>query len=261
LEEQSRPLKVLITGAYGLIGNRVYAHLAEQPAAYDSYGMVRRAQPSARTAALHSSQIPAEKLRLADLTDFSAVQRAVDAMDVVVHMAADPDGRAGWESVLNNNIVGSYHLFDASRLAGVKRVIYASTNQVVFGFRVDEPYHLLFAGRYDDPALDAFHPIDHTQPARPLNYYSCSKVFGEALAHMYMPTCMAYRASACGSAGSPTTTNCRTRMRGSCSAANATSSNWSSAASTRPAACASTHFLANPTTNTTWWISSMPRMC
>jgi nucleoside-diphosphate-sugar epimerase len=185
LEVQSRPLKVLITGAYGLIGNRVYAHLAEQPAAYDSYGMVRRAQPSARTAALHSSQIPAEKLRLADLTDFSAVQRAVDAMDVVVHMAADPDGRAGWESVLNNNIVGSYHLFDASRLAGVKRVIYASTNQVVFGFRVDEPYHSLFAGRYDDPALDAFHPIDHTQPARPLNYYACSKVFGEALAHMY----------------------------------------------------------------------------
>lgn len=28
-------------------------------------------------------------------------------------------------------------------------------------------------------------PITHTQPTRPLNFYACSKVFGEALAHMY----------------------------------------------------------------------------
>jgi len=183
--EQSGRLKVLITGAYGLIGNLVYARLAAQPAAYDTYGMVRRVQPSARTSAIHHYQIPAEKLRLADLSDFSAVQRAVEGMDVVVHMAADPDGRAGWGSILNNNIVGGYHLFEASRLAGVKRVIYASTNQVIFGYRADEPYHSLFAGRYDDPALDTLHPIDHTQPTRPLNHYACSKVFGEALAHMY----------------------------------------------------------------------------
>jgi len=188
LEEHSSPLKVLITGAYGLIGNLVYAHLAAQPATYDAYGMVRRAQPSARTTAAHSYQIPAEKLRLADLTNFSAVRRAVEGMDVVVHMAADPDGRAGWESVLNNNIVGSYHLFEASRLAGVKRVIYASTNQVVFGYRADEPYGSLFAGRYDYAALDLYRPIDHTQPTRPLNHYACSKVFGEALAHTYAYT-------------------------------------------------------------------------
>jgi nucleoside-diphosphate-sugar epimerase len=188
LPEQSSPLKVLITGAYGLIGNLVYARLAAQPAAYDTYGMVRRVQPSARITAIRHYQIPAERLRLADLTDFSAVRRAVEGMDVIVHMAADPDGRAGWESVLNNNIVGSYHLFEASRLAGVKRVIYASTNQVVFGFHADEPYRSLFAGRYDERALDALRPIDHTRPTRPLNYYACSKVFGEALAHMYAYT-------------------------------------------------------------------------
>jgi hypothetical protein len=33
--------------------------------------------------------------------------------------------------------------------------------------------------------LGQFQPIDHTQPTRPLNDYACSKVFGEALAHMY----------------------------------------------------------------------------
>ena len=49
-ERVDRP-RVLITGAYGLIGNLVYAHLAAQPAAYAVYGMVERcinAPPSLR---------------------------------------------------------------------------------------------------------------------------------------------------------------------------------------------------------------------
>jgi nucleoside-diphosphate-sugar epimerase len=103
-------------------------------------------------------------------------------------MAAAADGTSGWERVLNDNIVGVYHIFEASLLAGVKRVIYASTNQVVFGFRADEPYKSLFAGRFDDSALEQLRPIDHSQPTPPLNYYACSKVFGEALAHMYVHT-------------------------------------------------------------------------
>ena len=176
--------KVLITGAYGLIGNLVYADLDAQPDRYAAYGMVRRDEPSARVEPMELHTIPAERIRYADLTDFEAVRQAVAGMDTVVHMAADPDGQSGWESVLNNNIVGTYHLFEASRLAGVKRVIYASTNQVVFGYRADEPYRSLFAGQLAEHSA-TIPPIQHTQPTRPLNYYACSKVFGEALAHMY----------------------------------------------------------------------------
>ena len=188
VDEQSSKINVLITGAYGLIGNLVYARLAAQSESYDVYGMVRRRQPSARSTALKLHEIPAEKLRLADLSDFSAVQRAVAGMDVIVHMAAAADGTSGWDRVLNDNIIGVYHIFEASLLAGVKRVVYASTNQVVFGFRADEPYKSLFAGRFDDSDLERLRPIDHSQPTRPLNYYACSKVFGEALAHMYAHT-------------------------------------------------------------------------
>ena len=32
---------------------------------------------------------------------------------------------------------------------------------------------------------EAIQPIDYTRVPRPLNYYACSKVFGESLAHMY----------------------------------------------------------------------------
>jgi nucleoside-diphosphate-sugar epimerase len=185
MADQERKLKVLVTGAYGLIGNLVYARLAAQPDVYDVYGMVRRARASERAAMTSYLELPVEKLRLADLTDFAAVQRAVAEVDVVVHMAADPNGNAGWESVHNNNILGTYHLFEASRLAGVRRVIFASTNQVVFGYRVDEPYASLFAGHFDDLPAEAIRPIFQTQPTRPLNHYACSKVYGEALAHMY----------------------------------------------------------------------------
>jgi NAD+ dependent glucose-6-phosphate dehydrogenase len=174
MDENKTIKKVLITGAYGLIGNLVYARLSSLSELYDAYGMVRRVQPSSRAAVMNFMEPPLRKLRLADLTDPAAVQRAVDGMDVIVHMAADPDGRSGWESVLNNNIIGAHNIFEAARLEGVKRVVYASTNQVVFGYRE--------AGG----AMPENHPqINESQPTRPLNYYSCSKVFGEGLAHMY----------------------------------------------------------------------------
>jgi nucleoside-diphosphate-sugar epimerase len=188
MQQPSGKKRILITGAYGLIGNLVYAQLVAQSEFYDVYGMVRHTKHSTRAAEINFCEIPVEKLRLADLTDFDAVRRAVEGMNVVVHMAADPDGRSGWESVLNNNIVGTYHVFESSRQAGVKRIIFASTNQVVFGYRGDEPFKSLFAGRFDDVSAETLKPIDHTQPTRPLNYYACSKVFGEVLAHTYAYT-------------------------------------------------------------------------
>ena len=182
--KQPRQIKLLITGAHGLIGNLVYTQLVTKPQQYDVYGMARDQQPSHNVAGNFAS-VPSEKLRIADLTDFAAVQRAVEGIDVVVHLAADPSGEGGWQSVLANNIIGTQHLFEASHQADVQRVIFASTNQVVFGYHDEEPYSRLFAGRYDDVDVDTLQPIDETQPTRPLNYYACSKVFGEALAHMY----------------------------------------------------------------------------
>lgn len=180
--------RVLVTGAYGLIGNLVYARLAAQPEAYEVYGLVKDRARSARTVAIELQVVPDTRLRLADLTDFEAVRRAVERMDVVVHLAADPDGNSGWESVLQNNVVGTRNVFEACRQAGVKRVIFASTNQVVFGYRLDEPYRALMAGELEAVNLEAPRPIDHTQPVRPLNEYACSKIFGEALAHVYAHT-------------------------------------------------------------------------
>jgi nucleoside-diphosphate-sugar epimerase len=188
VQEQSNRLKVLVTGAYGLIGNLVYAHLAAQPERYCAYGMAPAADLSARISPMLAHHIPDSQLREADLIDFAAIQRTVEGMDVVVHLAADPNGRSGWDSVLHSNIIGTQHVFEASRMAGVKRVIFASTNQVVFGYLAEEPYAALRAERYDAIDLDTFRPIQPSQPTRPLNEYAVSKVCGEALAHLYAYT-------------------------------------------------------------------------
>ncbi len=185
MNEKSSPKKVLVTGAYGLIGNLVYDRLASRPDRYEVYGSSRRPYPSARAEKMAYREIAPERLRLADMADFEAVQRAVEGTDTVVHLAADPSGQGGWDSILHNNIRGAYHLFEACRLAGVRRILYASTNQVVFGYRDTEPYRSLLTARFDQLSADSIRPIDHTWPTRPLNAYACSKVFGESLAHMY----------------------------------------------------------------------------
>jgi nucleoside-diphosphate-sugar epimerase len=178
-------MKVLVTGAYGLIGNLVYAHFAAQPETYTVYGSARSFKASARTEGIDFNPISEEKLRLADMADFEAVKRAVEGMEVVVHMAGDPSGALGFENVLQSNVIGAYHLFEACRLAGVRRVVYASTNQVVFGYGAEEPYKSMLRGMVENLPAEGVPPILHTQPTRPMNFYACSKVWGEGLAHMY----------------------------------------------------------------------------
>jgi nucleoside-diphosphate-sugar epimerase len=181
------PQPVLVTGANGLIGNRLYAHLAAQPERYDVFGLDRSREPSARTRAIQVTQIPAARLRLADLSDYDALARGVSGIETIIHLAADPDGES-WESVLTNNLIGARNLFEAARQAGVKRVVFASTIQVVFGYGAEPAYAPLLAGRPDEVDPDRLRRIDHAQPTRPLNVYSCSKIFGEALAHVYAYT-------------------------------------------------------------------------
>ena len=110
MSSSATPKRVLVTGVHGLIGSQIYTRLAAQPERYEPYGLDRSPLPSPRIAALPFSPLPAERLRLADLGDFAAVAAAVAGMDTIIHLAADPNGRAGWESVLANNIIGAHNL-------------------------------------------------------------------------------------------------------------------------------------------------------
>ncbi|MBL4721249.1 MAG: NAD-dependent epimerase/dehydratase family protein, partial [Alphaproteobacteria bacterium] len=71
-----------------------------------------------------------------------------------------------WESILNANIIGARNLFEAARLEGVKRVVFASSNHAMGFYGRDEM-------------------IDHTAPLRPDGRYGLSKAFGESLGRLY----------------------------------------------------------------------------
>lgn len=148
------PRRVLITGARGRIGSVL------APGLRDGLDELRLSDLEAPER-LHDP----ETFVAADLTDARAVARAVEGVDAVVHLGAVPD-EAAFDVLAGPNLHGTYHVFEACRRAGVKRVVYASSNHAT--------------GMYPAGA-----PLDGTQVPRPDGLYGASKVFGEALGRMY----------------------------------------------------------------------------
>ena len=81
---------VLVTGVYGLIAGDIYNHLASQPDQYEVRGLARRRHPSVRVPEERRVVVPEDRFYLADLTDEEGLKRAMEGVDVVVQMAADP---------------------------------------------------------------------------------------------------------------------------------------------------------------------------
>jgi hypothetical protein len=109
---------------------------------------------------------PAEERVTASVTDLDAMTAACAGVDAVIHLAAIAD-EAAWERIAAVNIEGTYGAFEAARRAGVRRVIYASSNHAVG-----------FAARSTFPVPDYAFPAPDT-------YYGVAKVTGEALAALY----------------------------------------------------------------------------
>jgi len=121
---------------------------------------------------------------VANIADMEAIKPAFAGQQTVVHLAADPRADAPWESIHKNDIVGTYNVMEASREAGVQRVVFASSNHVVGYYPMkDEPYLSYFEGRDDDLPRDA--PMITGGMHRPDGYYAVAKAFGESLGSYY----------------------------------------------------------------------------
>ena len=64
----------------------------------------------------------------------------VGGVDSVVHMAGDPEVGASFQSVYENNILGTYCIYEAARRTGVPQVIFASTNHVTGMYELEGVY-------------------------------------------------------------------------------------------------------------------------
>lgn len=78
-----------------------------------------------------------------DIRDIRTVEKAVNGVDAVVHLAADTrvipsieDPKFNFE----NNVIGTFNLIEAMRAAGVKRLVNASTGGAILG-EVSPPVH------------------------------------------------------------------------------------------------------------------------
>lgn len=147
--------KVLVTGASGHIG-RVFVRL------YGDYYALRLAYRSRPIQAVAGQEVVQM-----DLADYDSVLRAMEGMEAVVHLGADASFPSTWESVLPNNLLGTYHAYEAAREAGATRFIFASSNHAA-GFAVREIGH-----------------VGPDAPHRPDSLYGVSKCYGESLGRYY----------------------------------------------------------------------------
>jgi len=100
-----------------------------------------------------------------DLADAQAVVELVAGVDAIVHLGG-VSVEGPFEPILQANIRGVFNLYEAARVHGVKRVVYASSNHVT----------------------GCYAQTDHItaqDPVRPDGYYGVSKQFGEGLSRMY----------------------------------------------------------------------------
>jgi uronate dehydrogenase len=148
------PARVLLTGAAGRIGSGLREGL--RPLVEELW----------LTDATTLAPVDNERFVAADLADFDAIAAAAGGVDAIVHLGAN-SGEASFEELLGPNLIGTFNVFEAARRAGVRRVVFASSNHAT-----------------------GFYPTSETlrgdEPVRPDTLYGVTKAYGEALGRLYV---------------------------------------------------------------------------
>ncbi|MBD8573735.1 NAD(P)-dependent oxidoreductase [Pseudomonas syringae] len=147
--------RLLLTGAAGGLG-KVLRERLKSSAAILRLSDISPMEPAAG---------PHEEVVQCDLADKAAVHDLVAGVNAIVHFGGVSTEHS-FEDILGPNISGVFHIYEAARKHGVKRVIFASSNHVIGFYKQDER-------------------IDAQSARRPDSYYGLSKCYGEDMASFY----------------------------------------------------------------------------
>ncbi len=158
--------RVVVTGGSGKLGRAVVSDLLD----HDWDVVVLDSRPGADERA---------HLLRTDLTDYgqvlaalTTVDDAYSGVDAVVHLAAIPaPGLAPNATTFANNVLATYHVLEAARVAGVRNVVWASS-ETVLGLPFTEQ-------------VPPYFPVDEDYRVVPMTAYSLGKAVDEELAHHF----------------------------------------------------------------------------
>ena len=152
--------KSLVTGGSGFIGSHIVDYLVDK--GHDVVAIDNRSANNDRF--YENDQVVYTR---GDITDYSAMKKAVKGVDYVFHLAAESRLQPAIENpieAVTKNCVGTTVMLQAAREEGVKRFVYSSTSS---GYGNNPP------------------PSVETQPDDCLNPYSASKIAAEKFCKMY----------------------------------------------------------------------------
>jgi nucleoside-diphosphate-sugar epimerase len=187
-------LKLLVTGLNGVVGQVLRPALEER---YTISALSRSGVDG----------LPDERVFKANIADIESLRPAFEGIDVVLNLAADggmssEEGmNAGWESMLQNNIIGTYNVLEVANQAGVSRVILASSGATSNGYELEEPYKSLVSTE-DVEIPESWDMVDEFSEPKPVSLYGVTKLFGEDIGRYYALTTplsvINLRISSCG---------------------------------------------------------------
>jgi nucleoside-diphosphate-sugar epimerase len=159
--------RVAVTGGSGKLGRFAVAELLGHGWSVVNLDRVPPAEP-----------LPGEAFTRIDFTEYGQAAEALTAIDdryrsvdALVHLAAIPaPGLTANAATFANNMPATYNVFAAARLAGIRNVVWASS-ETVLGLPFDTP----------PPYL----PVDEEYPGRPESTYSLVKHLEEQMAAQF----------------------------------------------------------------------------
>ena len=155
-------MKILITGAAGLIGKEV------------TKGLVAVGHEVLATDLVKDDLSPAQKFVVGDLVSADFISQLDFHCDAIVHLGSIPrPGIDSDEKVLHNNVMGTYHMFANAVENKVPLVIYASSLSI---------YGFAWSGPWTSPD---YVPVDEKHPLHHYESYALSKEVNERSADMW----------------------------------------------------------------------------